>query len=427
MKILEYILSMENYIFPESFGPEFLLGVLKNTILEPYPELANAQYQGAARDLLSYATYGAQTQWEIAANAVAMAKGDGTKVPESDESICYICGEPINNQLLGKANADHLLPSALGFLFFGLPGNLNTTDLSGMGEQLKTEILNTSRLLSQYQFHNYAWCHQICNIAKSAKSFVNVLALGKGCSDTSTSCDIKLVTPAYNVDVIQAFTVRMAAELQRTQGFTITSDTLDQNIVTTFTPVVNSLTYAFNLKHTSYPDFNLLQYYTFFNMYVFIIVFCLKLGKGVPPTALENIQKVLHFTQHGGGESTIQDFRTKFGLKLIPQKEFEGCLAGIEIKKKEDESKLNNSSQTTGMEQENSFPSTGVSKLKNSSQTTGMEEENSFPSTGVSQIKNSFLVPGSTNYGMSDGAARKHRRKTKNRKRKHKRKTRRRS
>jgi hypothetical protein len=144
----------------------------------------------SARDLFTYGTTDAKKQWAAAIAGPA---------PPSHGAICYMCKLPINDR--GNWNSgqvEHLLPSALAFLLFGLPTDFSRSNsnfiskirsIPGLAEQ----ITSYQQRVQTLQSLNFDWAHAYCNGLKSDFVFLNILKASPSCFGDDGRCSITTV------------------------------------------------------------------------------------------------------------------------------------------------------------------------------------------------------------------------------------------
>lgn len=166
-----------------NFGPIDCYNFIANTFVDG--ETTDRGNPKTPRDLFSYGVFLAKEQW-----ALTLGIDKERLTPNADDT-CFLCKMPF--KLGGKSKAwnspqvEHLLPSALAFLLFGLPANLipgrtaeftkKIASIPGLSDKITT-YLKTKR---DIQIHNYKWAHTFCNGQKRDMVFLNILKATESC------------------------------------------------------------------------------------------------------------------------------------------------------------------------------------------------------------------------------------------------------
>jgi len=122
---------------------------------------------------------------EVSLGAKGQCLSIGMTHPTSSDK-CWLCNLEFGQQDFYKnpayyAQCEHLLPSAVGFMLFGIPTDKKSTD----------------DLTSTFLKPNYSWAHAECNVIKRDLLFLTII---KGNNNIATENEIKL-----NVGVINSY------------------------------------------------------------------------------------------------------------------------------------------------------------------------------------------------------------------------------
>ena len=269
------------YTTLESFGPKEAFIAIKNRFMKN-PELLQDKYGVHTRDLLTYGTYNAETQWALAIR---------TRLPDKDRSYCYICSQKCSSNIPHSwdyPEVEHLLPSSFAFLTIGLPGEFNQKwhkPAKVKYTRMYNSVIGFQKIARELQEHNFTWCHKYCNSVKSDSIFIDLVRVTSGCKDKSFGkCLIKINNGKnirINDDIIEEFVKTltnknkgMALEWKKsiTDNEIIsegTRDVMNNDIREAFDPLISKLR-SFNIEIND--DKTVLDYMIMFNLQIGICI-----------------------------------------------------------------------------------------------------------------------------------------------------------
>jgi hypothetical protein len=206
---------------PDYFGPTDGLNFLINFFLEPAAAAtyrADPSLLSNKRDLFTYGTYSARSQWQHAiktahpdfdSNTDPVAAEARTRLLYSQDGEgkpCFVCGRACS-KAGGIAHPDypqveHIFPSAFSFFLFGLSaphgiggGHMHTSVLTWFQQQspgVQSAVHQMLRRMSFYSQFNFAWADRACNGSKDALVLINYINVNSGCvTSPPENCDIR--------------------------------------------------------------------------------------------------------------------------------------------------------------------------------------------------------------------------------------------
>ena len=329
----------------ESFGPKEAFVAIKNHFLK-YPDLIEDKYGVHTRDLLTYGTYNAETQWALAIR---------TKLPDKDKSYCYICSEKCSSKIPHNwdyPEVEHLLPSSFAFLTIGLPGEFNQKwhkPAKVRYMRMYNAVIGFQKIARELQEHNFTWCHKYCNGVKSDSIFIDLVRVTSACKDKRFGkCLIKINNGKdirINEDNVELFVKTltdknkgMALDWKRSisDNYMIsegTKEVINYNIQEAFDPLVDKLR-SFNIEIND--DRTVLDYMIMFNLQIGICIIKMNDDKEISDERLDHIVELYEAINRAVNGRNIMEggVLRKFDEYLLTEEEFNTFLKLGDIIKK---------------------------------------------------------------------------------------------